>query len=111
MDNVLAKMREVAAGGRTPYVQINISVVQRQNATAIPQTCTVVTALKSAIASDMAKRHRPWALAVPRLPHFCATRGCPLPCGACLENTCHQPDERSSITATIKDAQVFAHIL
>ena len=30
---------------------------------------------------------------------------------SCVENTCHQPNERSSITAAIKDAQVFTHIL
>ena len=30
---------------------------------------------------------------------------------SCLAGTCHQPNESSSITATIKDAQVFTHIL
>ena len=28
-----------------------------------------------------------------------------------LLNTCHQPDEHSSIAATIGDAKVFAHVL
>ena len=38
-------------------------------------------------------------------------RGLPAVVWSCIANTCHQPNERSSITATLKDAQVFAHIL
>ena len=112
MDNVLAKMREVAAEvAARHYVQINISVVQRQNATAIPQTCTVVTALKSAIASIYGEKAQAVGIGGATVASFLRHKGLPAAVWACLENTCHQPDERSSITATIKDAQVFAHIL
>lgn len=38
-------------------------------------------------------------------------QGLPPAVWSCIENTCHQPNERSSIRAALKDAQVFAHIL
>ena len=105
---VTRRAAEVAA---RHYVQINISVVQRQNATAIPQTCTVVTALKSAIASIYGEKAQAVGIGGATVASFLRHKGLPAAVWACLENTCHQPDERSSITATIKDAQVFAHIL
>ena len=38
-------------------------------------------------------------------------QGLPAAVWSCIDSTCHQPDEHSSITATLKDAQVFAHVL
>lgn len=112
MDNVLAKMREVAAEVAEKYtVQIQVSVVQRQAATAIPQTGTVVTALKAAIARIYGVQAQAVGIGGATVAAFLRQKGLPAAVWGCLENTCHQPDERSSITATIKDSQVFAHIL
>ena len=37
--------------------------------------------------------------------------GLPAVVWSCIRNTCHQHNEHSSISATIRDAQVFAHVL
>ena len=110
--NVLARIREVASEVEKRHnVQIVVSVVQQQAATAIPQTGTVVTALKAAIARIYGVQAQAVGIGGATVAAFLRQKGLPAAVWGCIENTCHQPDERSSITATIKDSQVFAHIL
>ena len=111
-DEVLAKLREVAAEVSEKHgVAINVSVVQQQAASATSETSAVVTALRAAIARIYGVEARPLGIGGATVAAFLRHRGLPVAVWSCLENTCHQPDERSSITSTIKDAQVFAHIL
>ena len=51
------------------------------------------------------------APASPAADDLLRQQGLPAAVWSCIDSTCHQPDEHSSITATLKDAQVFAHVL
>ena len=105
-------MREVAAEVAERHaVQITVSVTQRQKATATAPTCPVVTALRAAIARVYGVEARAVGIGGATVAAFLRQKGLAAAVWSCLENTCHQPDERSSIISTIKDAQVFAHIL
>ena len=69
------------------------------------------TGLKAAIARIYGVQAQAVGIGGATVAAFLRQKGLPAAVWGCLENTCHQPDERSSITATIKDSQVFAHIL
>ena len=111
-EDVLRKLREVAAEVAERHaVQITVSVTQQQKSTATAPTSPVVTALRAAIARVYGVEARPMGIGGATVAAFLRQKGLAAAVWSCLENTCHQPDERSSIIATIKDAQVFAHIL
>lgn len=91
--------------------EISLEVVQQRSATATPPTSPVVTALTGAIAAVYGVKARPCGIGGATVAAFLRDAGLPAAVWSCIENTCHQPDERSSIMATLKDAAVFARIL
>ena len=109
---VLDKMRALAAEVEQNHgVQIAISVVQRQAATCVAETSPVVTALSAAVARIYGVEARTLGIGGATVAAQLRQRGLAAAVWSCLAGTCHQPNESSSITATIKDAQVFTHIL
>ena len=109
---VLDKMRALAAEVEQNHgVQIAISVVQRQAASCVAETSPVVTALSAAVARIYGVEARTLGIGGATVAAQLRQRGLAAAVWSCLAGTCHQPNESSSITATIKDAQVFTHIL
>ena len=104
---VLAKTRAVArkVAGRH-NVDIVVNVVREHS----PQE-PVVEALRKAVSHVYDVCARPIGVGGSTVAALLRHRGFPVAVWSCLANTCHQPDEYSMISATIKDAQVFAHIL
>ncbi len=112
VDAVLAQLRVVAADIEQQYgVHIETSIVQRQNATSSPMSHPVVMALQEAVAHVYAVQARPIGIGGATVAAFLRERELPAAVWSCIDNSCHAPNEHASITSTIKDAQVFAHIL
>lgn len=84
---------------------------QSQQASETSKDAPVVAALKRAIKSVYGITGRPVGIGGATVAAFLRQKGLPAVVWACLQNTCHQPDECSSILATMKDAAVFAEIL
>ena len=111
-ESVLAKVRELADQTAAKHgVNITIDVVQREDASAIPQDSPVISCLSDAIKNIYAVQPRCVGIGGATVAAMLRKRGRQAAVWSCLENTCHQPNEKSSITATIRDAQVFAHVL
>ena len=111
-DDVQAKLRELADAVERQYgVRVSLDVVQRQEASFTPASSPVVTALQDAVARVYGVQARPVGIGGASVAALLRKRGLPAAVWSCIENTCHAPDERASITSAIRDAQVFAHIL
>ena len=109
---VLDKTRELANAIEERHgVRIEISVVQQQTFSGIAENSPVVAALKAAVSQVYGLAGRAMGIGGATVAAQLRQRGLAAAVWSCVENTCHQPNERSSITATIKDAQVFTHIL
>lgn len=92
-------------------VRIEISVVQQQAASGVAESSPVVATLKAAVAQVYGVEGKVVGIGGATVAAQLRQRGLAAAVWSCVENTCHQPNERSSITAAIKDAQVFTHIL
>ncbi|MBO4301698.1 MAG: M20 family metallo-hydrolase [Desulfovibrio sp.] len=111
-EEVLAQTRNLAAVVEKQYgVHVDISVVQEQKASSTSASSRVVTALKDAVMQVYGVKARAVGIGGATVAAFLREKGFPAAVWSCIENTCHAPDERSSITSTINDARVFAHIL
>ena len=110
--DVLQEARRIAATVAASHgVAIEIEVVQQQAAAASRTDSPVVTALQGAIGAVYGVEARPVGIGGLTVAAHLRQHGLPVAVWACIANTCHQPDERSSISNTCRDAQVFAHIL
>lgn len=90
---------------------IEIEVEHFQSATETPPDAPVVRGLLDAVAAVYGVQGRPCGIGGATVAALLRNAGLPAAVWACLENTCHQPNERSSLTATCKDAAVFAWLL
>ncbi|MDD4702308.1 MAG: M20 family metallo-hydrolase [Desulfovibrio sp.] len=109
---VLDKMRELADEVQERHgVQIEISVVQQQAASSVAETSPIVAALSAAVARIYGVEAKTIGIGGATVAAQLRQRGLAAAVWSCLANTCHQPNECSSITAAIKDAQVFTHIV
>lgn len=109
---VLEKVRTLALETAERHgVDIEVSVVQEQAASAIAQDSPVVRALEKAVERVYGVLARPVGIGGATVAAFLRHRGFAAAVWSCIENTCHQPNERASISAALKDSQVFAHIL
>ncbi|WP_165177378.1 M20 family metallo-hydrolase [Desulfovibrio sp. ZJ369] len=110
--DVLAQARTRAAEvARRHAVSIAVEEERCQPASATPADSPVVKALESAVQAVYGVRARPMGIGGGTVAALLRQHGLPAAVWSCIENTCHQPNERSSVSATLKDAQVFAHIL
>ncbi|MDO5483519.1 MAG: M20/M25/M40 family metallo-hydrolase, partial [Desulfovibrionaceae bacterium] len=109
---VLSEARRIAAQVAARHdVRISVEVEQRQDASRTSPDSPVVTALREAVRPVYGVEARPVGIGGVTVASHLRQKALPAAVWACIANTCHQPDERASINATCKDAQVFAHIL
>ena len=71
----------------------------------------MVGALSDAVAAVYGVTARPVGIGGATVAALLRRRGLPAVVWSRLLGTCHQPDEHSSIAATLGDAKVFAHVL
>lgn len=91
---------------------VAISEVQRLQAPpATPVEAPVVKALQAAIARVHGVRAQPGGIGGGTVAAFFRQRGLPVAVWCCDQGTAHMPDEWTSLSAIIKDAQVFAFIM
>lgn len=111
-EDVLACARMVADEvAARHHVQTTIEIVQLQRASSVSVSCPHIAHLQEAISTVYGCAAKAVGVGGGTVAAHLRECGYPALVWACLENTCHQPNERSSIAATCKDAQVFAHLL
>lgn len=86
-------------------------VVTEQAAPATPVDCEAVTRLTAALQKARGLEARVIGIGGGTVAAAFRKRGLPAICWSTLMHTAHQPNEHSSVTATIADARVFAHLL
>lgn len=92
-------------------VEITFEIIHFQRASATPETSPILSLLQGAISAVYQVKPRLVGIGGATVAAFLRQKGLPAVVWSCLENTCHQPNERSSLTATCKDAVVFANLL
>ncbi len=90
---------------------IEMTVEQYQASSAISPEAPVVLALKNAISAVYGAQAHPCGIGGASVAAFLREKGRAAAVWACLENTCHQPNEKALLTAACRDAAVFSHIL
>lgn len=109
---VLAKCTQITNNVAADYgVKIKVEIAHRQNATSIPPDCLVVRKLSKAIQEIYQITPSLCGIGGATVAAFLREAGREAAVWSCIQNTCHQPNECSSIDATLKDAAVFARIL
>ncbi|MDY0225393.1 MAG: M20 family metallo-hydrolase [Desulfomicrobium apsheronum] len=86
-------------------------VVTEQAAPATPVDCEAVIRLTAALQKTRGLEARVIGIGGGTVAAAFRKRGLPAVCWSTLMHTAHQPNEHSSMTATIADARVFAHLL
>lgn len=92
-------------------VETDVQVVQSQAASRLADDAPVTELLRQAIRDVYGQDARAIGIGGATVAAFLRQAGFQAAVWSCIQNTCHQPNERSSISATCKDAQVFAHLL
>lgn len=111
-EDVLASARKIArAVAARHQVHTCIEIVQLQRASSVSMSCPAIAQLQKAIHTVYGCSANAIGVGGGTVAAHLRECGFPALVWACLENTCHQPNERSSLSATCKDAQVFAHLL
>lgn len=111
-EDVIACAREITnATAALHEVQSDVEVVQLQKSSSIPCDSAAFSLLCEAVSATYGCTPRAIGVGGGTVAALLRDKGLPALVWSCLENTCHQPNERSSITATCKDAQVFARML
>lgn len=87
------------------------SVVREQAAPATAGDCEAVRRLQSALKDARGLEARMIGIGGGTVAASFRKRGLPAVCWSTLMHTAHQPNEHASISATIADARVFAHLL
>ncbi len=86
-------------------------VVKEQAAPATPTDCEAARRLTSAIRKAHGIEARMIGIGGGTVAAAFRKRGLPAVCWSTLMHTAHQPNEHSSVSATIADARIFAHLL
>jgi succinyl-diaminopimelate desuccinylase len=86
-------------------------VVREQAAPATPSDCEAATRLQAALRQARGLEARMIGIGGGTVAASFRKRGLPAVCWSTLMHTAHQPNEHASISATIADACVFAHLL
>ena len=111
-DAVLAAARQrVAPIARHHGTDIDVELVHLQKASASAPNCPAARALVAAVQEIYGVEARPTGIGGGTVAALLRQAGLPAVVWSCIRNTCHQHNEHSSISATIWDAQVFAHVL
>lgn len=109
---VMSKCAEITSSiaAQTGTV-IETEIVHRSGATFSDAGSHVVSALKAAITAVYEVEAKVCGIGGATVAALLRKAGLSAAVWSCIKNTCHQPNECSSIAATLKDAAVFAHIL
>lgn len=111
-ETVLAEVKKIVDSiAKIRNVRVNVEVVHNQPASATPGDSPVMAALRKAIASIYNVEARPIGIGGATVASFLRRKNLPAVVWSRILNTCHMPDECSSISATCQDAAVFGHIL
>lgn len=111
-EEVITRAKDIAtAVANQHHVQTEVEIVQLQKASSLPFDTPAFNTLQDAVSAVYGCSPRAIGVGGGTVAALLREQGWPALVWACLENTCHQPNERSSITATCKDAQVFARML
>jgi succinyl-diaminopimelate desuccinylase len=86
-------------------------VVREQAAPATPADCEAAQRLTAALEKTRGLAARAIGIGGGTVAAAFRKRGLPAVCWSTLMHTAHQPNEHASVTATIADARVFAHLL
>jgi succinyl-diaminopimelate desuccinylase len=109
---VLEEARNTAAQAAQRWgVAIDVRVEREQASSASPLSCPIVGLLTDAVERVYNVRPKPVGIGGATVAALLRHKGLHAVVWSTLESTCHQPDEYCSISATVKDAQVFARIL
>lgn len=92
-------------------LKIRMDIVQRQEATMLPLDSPIIAILEKAIFNVYSVKARPVGIGGATVAAMLREKNLPAVVWSCLLNTCHQPNEHSSILATCRDAAVFAELL
>lgn len=90
---------------------IDTVAIQENPASVTPEACLVVEKLAGAIESVYGVKARVCGIGGGTVAALLRQRDLHAAVWACLQNTCHQPNERSSLLDTCRDAAVFAWLL
>lgn len=96
---------------RETGTSIDLRIEHLGMSSAVPADSPVLAPLALAIEAVYNVRPRPCGIGGATVAAFLRRAGLGAVVWSCIENTCHQPDERSSIEATLKDAAVFGRLL
>lgn len=111
-EEVLRKCREIIQAIEKLYrVKIDLEVVHRQPATSVNPEIRALKLLQQAVKQIYGVKTVLAGIGGATVASFLRQKGLPALVWSCLQNTCHQPDEHSSIAATLKDAAVFGLML
>ena len=88
-----------------------MDVVQWQPSSFAPPQSDIIKILSREILAVYGVKARPVGIGGATVASFLRQKGLPAVVWSCIGNTCHQPNECSSISATLKDAAVFGRIL
>lgn len=112
MDAVEAAARDVASRAAEKWgARAEMEVIQAQAASSSPADTPAMKALCGAIEAVYGIRARPVGIGGATVAAQLRARSLPALVWSKIRNSCHQPDEYSSIAATLGDARVFGHIL
>jgi succinyl-diaminopimelate desuccinylase len=113
VDDVIEAMKRIGDEVAAEYsVTIDFEVIQREDAAPVtdPES-EIVTRLKKAIRQIYHVEAKPQGIGGGTVAAFLRRKGYDAVVWSTLEDYAHQPNEQSSITNTIKDAQVMACLL
>ncbi|EFL51256.1 acetylornithine deacetylase or succinyl-diaminopimelate desuccinylase [Solidesulfovibrio fructosivorans JJ]] len=113
LDDVLAVIREYGAEVEAACgVTVDYEVVQREQAApTTPEDAPIVRKVMSAVRAVYGANPRPMGIGGGTVAAYLRRRGYPTVVWATLVHNAHQPNERSSIRATLGDAKVMARVL
>jgi succinyl-diaminopimelate desuccinylase len=86
-------------------------VVREQASPATPADCEAAKRLSAALEKTRGLAARAIGIGGGTVAAAFRKRGLPAVCWSTLMHTAHQPNEHASVTATLADARVFAHLL
>lgn len=113
LEEIEGEVREICDEVEAQHgVSITFSpVVREQAAPATPGDCEAARRLQAALKDARGLEARMIGIGGGTVAASFRKRGLPAVCWSTLMHTAHQPNEHASISATIADAGVFAHLL
>lgn len=105
-----AARRRTARVAEQYGVRVEVDIFHHQPASVSPADSPVVEALRRGIRAVYGVEARPVGIGGATVAALLRQRGLPAAVWSRMDGVCHQPEEHSSISSTIRDAQVFAHV-